>query len=205
MHTEDRQKILGAVRSALAPLKNRAAYPEYDPVFALSKSYQPGAERWEAFGTEFRKVHGIPLDHPSALAEELIGQKALFGYCDPQIAEIIRKVLPGDISFETEFDRAKVDVYQFGITRAAGAIAETGSVILNERTSASRFGALAPWVHVACVSSRDLLGTVAEGLEKLGDDPNIIWVTGPSKTADIEGVLVEGVHGPGIQICLLMD
>ena len=36
-------------------------------------------------------------------------------------------------------------------------------------------------------------------------DPNIIWVTGPSKTADVEGILIEGVHGPGIQIALLVE
>jgi L-lactate dehydrogenase complex protein LldG len=36
------------------------------------------------------------------------------------------------------------------------------------------------------------------------DDPNIIWVTGPSKTADVEGILIQGVHGPGVQGCLLV-
>jgi L-lactate dehydrogenase complex protein LldG len=36
------------------------------------------------------------------------------------------------------------------------------------------------------------------------DDPNIIWVTGPSKTADVEGILIQGVHGPGVQACLLV-
>ena len=50
-----------------------------------------------------------------------------------------------------------------------------------------------------------------EGTHSIGDvaiyqpDPNIIWVTGPSKTADVEGILIEGVHGPGIQIALLVD
>ena len=36
-----------------------------------------------------------------------------------------------------------------------------------------------------------------------GDSPNIMWCTGPSKTADVEGILIEGVHGPGEQIALL--
>jgi len=46
--------------------------------------------------------------------------------------------------------------------------------------------------------------SVAQAVAMLGDDPNTIWVTGPSKTADVEGILIEGVHGPGRQIALLM-
>ena len=36
------------------------------------------------------------------------------------------------------------------------------------------------------------------------DAPNTIWCTGPSKTADVEGILIEGVHGPGEQVALLI-
>jgi len=32
----------------------------------------------------------------------------------------------------------------------------------------------------------------------------VIWCTGPSKTADVEGILIEGVHGPGQQIALVV-
>jgi L-lactate dehydrogenase complex protein LldG len=51
----------------------------------------------------------------------------------------------------------------------------------------------------------EVLTNVAQAVALLGDDPNIIWVTGPSKTADVEGILIEGVHGPGRQIALLME
>jgi len=45
---------------------------------------------------------------------------------------------------------------------------------------------------------------VADALAAMPDDPNIIWVTGPSKTADVEGILIQGVQGPGVQACLVV-
>jgi L-lactate dehydrogenase complex protein LldG len=43
-----------------------------------------------------------------------------------------------------------------------------------------------------------------DAIAAFGESPNIIWCTGPSKTADVEGILIEGVHGPGEQIALLV-
>jgi len=79
---------------------------------------------------------------------------------------------------------------------AVGAIAETGSVILSDASTSRRLGALAPWVHVAVLRREEVFRNVAQAVALLGDDPNIIWATGPSKTADVEGILIEGVHGP---------
>ena len=49
-----------------------------------------------------------------------------------------------------------------------------------------------------------LFSDLPQAVAALGDDPNIIWCTGPSKTADVEGILIEGVHGPGVQIALVV-
>ena len=105
---------------------------------------------------------------------------------------------------ETNFDRTRYDDYQFGITRATGAIAESGTVIIDDdRTSAasprSRRGSMS-----RCSSARKSTAPFPTPLAALGDSPNIIWCTGPSKTADVEGILIEGVHGPGEQIALLI-
>ena len=103
---------------------------------------------------------------------------------------------------ETTYDRTRVDDYAFGITRAAGAIAESGTVILQDAGTSRRLGALTPWVHVTLFPREKLYATIPDALAELGPDPNTIWVTGPSKTADVEGILIEGVHGPGAQIAL---
>jgi L-lactate dehydrogenase complex protein LldG len=98
-----------------------------------------------------------------------------------------------------------VDDYQFGITRGAGAIAETGTIILNDALTSARLAALAPWAHVAVISRRLLHSDLLQAVAALGSDPNVIWCTGPSKTADVEGILIEGVHGPGVQIAMFVD
>ena len=105
---------------------------------------------------------------------------------------------------ETVFDRTRVDDYQFGITRASAAIAETGTLVLTEAGTSSRLAALAPWVHIAVLDRQDIYIDVPQAVAALPKDSNVIWVTGPSKTADVEGILIEGVHGPGEQIALLI-
>ena len=76
---------------------------------------------------------------------------------------------------------------------------------LSDRGTSSRLAALAPWVHVAVVKPDQIHPDISAALAALPADPNLVWVTGPSKTADVEGILIEGVHGPGIQAALLLS
>lgn len=64
--------------------------------------------------------------------------------------------------------------------------------------------ALSPWTHIALLAESSIHRTIPEAIASLGDSPNIIWATGPSKTADVRGILIEGVHGPGEQIALCL-
>jgi L-lactate dehydrogenase complex protein LldG len=73
-----------------------------------------------------------------------------------------------------------------------------------DASTSRRLGALAPWAHVAVLERTRLHRTVPDALLAPDEDPNVIWVTGPSKTADVEGILIEGVHGPGEQAVLLV-
>ncbi|HET7537790.1 MAG TPA: LUD domain-containing protein [Candidatus Didemnitutus sp.] len=198
-----REQILSRVRSALAPLPQRAAYPEYPADVAAMKQLFAGRENADVFSERIKLVNGLALSAPSALAAWLKERGHLHGYCDPQLWPSLAAHFDG-IKVETAFDRSRVDDYAFGITRAAGAIAETGTVIINDTTTASRLGALAPWVHVAVVPREKIFRFIADAAAELDADPNVIWCTGPSKTADVEGILIEGVHGPGAQIALLV-
>lgn len=200
--TSARERILGRVRAALEPLKQRAALPEYDP--AVVVTLPPGADLWDHFCQKLRAVNGLPLDSVAALKAHLLSRGVTHVYCDPALHADVGAHLAPEIAVEPTFDRTRIDACGAGITRAAGAIAETGTVVLNDATTASRLGALAPWIHVAVLRRADLWPDIPSALARLGPDPNTIWVTGPSKTADVEGILIEGVHGPGEQLCLIV-
>jgi len=197
-----RENILGRVRAALAPLKERAAHPVFDDKTATIPSL-PTGNTTAFFKERLQLANGRAFDDAATLAAWLKSEGHLHGYCDPLLWPGLKSVFADGFKVETSFDRKRVDDYQFGITRARGAIAETGSIVLQDATTSSRLGALAPWVHIAVVSKENIFPDIAAALAGLGEDPNNIWCTGPSKTADVEGILIQGVHGPGVQIALL--
>lgn len=93
-----------------------------------------------------------------------------------------------------------------GITGVRAAVAETGSLVCASGAQAPRGASLIPPRHLAIVAASQVVADVfdvygpngALAAEMRGDLPsNVNLITGPSKTADIEGVLVTGVHGPG--------
>ena len=92
-----------------------------------------------------------------------------------------------------------------GLTGADYALAETGSVIVMPRRGLSRLVSLVPPVHVAVVRPLDVLETLddlfllrrLEYYQRNGEMGSYLnFITGPSRTADIEMTIVQGVHGP---------
>jgi L-lactate dehydrogenase complex protein LldG len=200
MSTEARDEIFSRVRMALPPAMVRTPYPEFDEALAVTLTRTTDA--WTNFVERLQAVHGRAFTAVAPLADLLRAKSWTRGYCDPALRASVGEKLGPGIEVSYEFELTRIDDYHFGITRAAGAIAESGTIVLNDATTSARLGALAPWVHIAVLDPHDLWRDIPSALRHLGDDPNTIWVTGPSKTGDIEGVLVEGVHGPGEQICL---
>ncbi|MGA2691957.1 MAG: LUD domain-containing protein [Opitutaceae bacterium] len=201
----DREAILEKVRRALAPLARRAALPDYDSGVELARNRQGAGDPVGEFTARLRAVNGEVVADPASLAAALRARGWFHGYCDPALWPYLSPHFGADFVVETQFDRARLDDYAFGITRGVGAIAETGTVILDDAGSPSRLGALAPWAHAAVIPRRALYPDLPAAVAALGSDPNVIWCTGPSKTADVEGILIEGVHGPGVQMAMFVD
>lgn len=196
---------MARVAAALAPLGERAAMPSYDAGLELARRQSRPGDLLREFSERLQAVNGQVVPDAAALAAVFRSRGWLHGYCDPVLLPILAGHFGPDFVIESEFERPRVDDYQFGITRAVGAIAETGTIILDDRATSSRLGALAPWAHAAVIPRGRLYSDLPQAVAALGSDPNVIWCTGPSKTADVEGILIEGVHGPGAQLALFSD
>ncbi|HVU36732.1 MAG TPA: LUD domain-containing protein [Opitutales bacterium] len=200
-----REDMLGRVNKALAILPERKPLPEWDTELAVARKLVENHDVLAVFSERIKIANAMAMTDPAAVAAFLKNGGWRHGYCDPALLPALRPAFGPEFTFETEFDRTRVDDFTFGITRAAGAIAETGTIILNDTVTSRRLGALTPWVHIAVVPRNLIHRTLEDAVRTFGDDPNVIWITGPSKTADIEGILIEGVHGPGIQIALVVS
>jgi L-lactate utilization protein LutC len=90
--------------------------------------------------------------------------------------------------------------YDVGISTAQRAIAETGTLMLDSESERHRLVSLVPPVHIAIVDAANICLTLGEVLAAAGQggelSPTITFITGPSRTADIELTLAIGVHGP---------
>lgn len=204
--SDDREAIFSRVRGALAPLRERAPLPAYDSEIAVMRTLIAGRDLAELFAERTRKVNGMAFTDPAAVVAHLRAGGWVRGYVDPELWPRLSPFFAGgDFKIEHTFDRKRVDDYAFGITRAAGAIAESGTIVLNDATTSRRLAALAPWVHIAVIERATIFSDLPQAVAALGADRNVIWCTGPSKTADVEGILIEGVHGPGVQIALVVD
>jgi L-lactate dehydrogenase complex protein LldG len=202
--TGERERILSRVRAALAPLAAREPMPIYPDDVALARGTVEGMDLVAAFTTQLERAGGRSFTDPRALGRWLADGGHLHGYCDPRIVDEIGAAFPPEIVLETKLVRARIDDCVFGITRAAGAIAESGTLILDDATTSRRLATVAPWIHIALVRASAIHLGIGNAVRALGADPNVIWCTGPSKTADVEGIIIEGVHGPGEQVALIL-
>jgi len=200
-----RDTIFEHIRHATAAIPEKAPPPDYDDSLLHCTPRLDGKNLAELFARNFAAVNGRTMKSLDELTAFFKQHDIRHGFCDGALFESIgRPLFDRGLGIDTFFERDRYDHYQFGITRATAAIAESGSLVIDDDRTADRLAALAPWIHVAVLKRSSIVRTIPEAIAAFDQSPNIIWITGPSKTADVEGILIEGVHGPGEQIALLV-
>jgi L-lactate dehydrogenase complex protein LldG len=99
------------------------------------------------------------------------------------------------------------DGYGCAVTDVDFAVAESASLVIKPTRSHGRGLSLVPMYHVAVVERRQLLPDLVDLFRELAldaDRSNVILISGPSKTADIEMNVVTGVHGPNVVNAFLL-
>jgi L-lactate dehydrogenase complex protein LldG len=142
-------------------------------------------------------------DPLSYVAEALAGRTAVASN-SPYLAECGITRLPGVRSGIVDRDELRdvCAVADVGITSADYALADTGTLVMIASPHEQRLVSLLPPAHIAVVPKDRIL----TGLDELftilplpaDASSSMVLITGPSRTADIEQILVRGVHGPGL-------
>ncbi len=117
--------------------------------------------------------------------------------------------LPADFEFVEDrgFTATELDEFEGVLTGATLAIAETGTVVLqNVAGQGRRAISLVPDYHLCVAKVEDVVATVPEAMMRLQRTASVAttFVSGPSATADIEMTRIKGVHGPRLLDVLLI-
>ena len=99
-------------------------------------------------------------------------------------------------------DKHRLEACDAGISSCELLVAQTGSILVSSRLSGGRGLSILPHVHVVVAHTSQIFGTLGDALEATkarhgGQLPSMLsFITGPSRTGDIERILVLGAHGP---------
>lgn len=214
-----REKILASIRSHLAEsLSHEIGQDSVDHGAEIPSSTESppmnGLSLAELFKQNLEAVDGhcVIVDGESEVVEAMtkivaglqqtrLKAKSL-ALSDNLMVERLVKQMPLDVD-ELQIAPSSSEVFHFdvGITSAQAAIAETGTLVLDGERERHRVVSLVPPVHIAILEAKNIFSTLGQTLADIqarGSKVSrlVTFVTGPSRTADIELTLAIGVHGP---------
>jgi L-lactate dehydrogenase complex protein LldF len=177
----------------------RGVYPE------RSRWAQGDINRTEQFITELTKVNGnVILTNTNKLADKVIeflqSRSIDRIHLEPNVLDE-EKLSQAGISLSHKTDPA----IRVGVTKAICGLADTGSILEADGMSGKLQASLLTEIHLAVLRKSDIYPTLANAIHLARDTTSAVFITGPSRTADIEMTLAIGVHGPRELHVLLVD
>lgn len=170
------------------------------------------AERVRIFMENLEKLRAVPRRVPdlaaaaeavAALARER-GWQRVAGHGHPLVDPLLSGLPCGvhRVDGPDGFDKNSLEACDAGLTACDAAVAQTGAILVSSRTCGGRAVSILPHVHVVVLSVDQVVATVGDALHLARDRaagrmPSMLsFITGPSRTGDIERILVLGAHGP---------
>ena len=204
--TDSRNEVLDRVRRALGRTSGQA--PPALRATTLVTRNLPTSERVELFVRQFEKLSGQPVrvrncEEAAAAVRDLMNGHTAVASNAPFLSECGIAHLVGVQSGFTSREelRAACATADFGITSADYALADTGTFVMIASPNEARLVSLLPPVHIGVIPANRLLSNLDELFTRVpqpaDQSSSMVLITGPSRTADIEQILVRGVHGPG--------
>jgi L-lactate dehydrogenase complex protein LldG len=201
-----RDRILGDIARTLGPggraraaaAERRIASPRASVIPARGQGdrlavFTAEALLCDATIDEARGAAEVPALVAAYLAGQSLGKTIR---CAPGL-----KTIPWRQHLEVDFGIAEPED-AVGVSGAFAGIAETGTVMLLSGPECPTTLAFLPETHIVVLGSRDIVGAYEDAWARLRvEQPNAMprsvnWITGPSRTADIEQTLFLGAHGP---------
>ena len=182
-----RDAILGAIRAAKPAARPRPDIPLFDT------PGHEGGERLARFVEAFKAMGGtwlepIPGDALAAVRDRLAGAAVVVSRV-PEIA--------GTRALDLDAEPASLADVDVAVVRAAFGVAETGSVAFTEAELGVNTLVYLAQHLVVLLDPEDIVGDIhaAYGRPEFARARYLVFHTGPSATADIEGVLIRGAQG----------
>jgi L-lactate dehydrogenase complex protein LldG len=197
-----RKAILSRIRTALGRHEGQAPPPLPDAYL------RPCKRDLSTFFASIERLNGKTFKAGSSLeAREYVGAlikgKTAVASNSPVLQDCGITALPGVTPAGTDKAtlRRLCAESDFGITGADYALSDTGTLVMLSSMQEPRMISLLPPVHIAIVPEQQILGSLDDLLSVLPhpaeQTSSMVLITGPSRTGDIEQILVRGVHGPG--------
>ena len=206
-----RDQILGRIRTALRDIPAASAVPAVRIAIPEVSATERESQFFSALEKLNMKTYRAKSEADArTYADQLIAGRSAVASNSPVLARCGIATLAGvACGFTAATDlRAMCASASLGITSADYALADTGTLVMLSSQEEARMISLLPPAHLAIVPRDRLLTGLDELLSVLPTparrSSSMVFITGPSRTADIEQILVRGVHGPGeVHVVLL--